>query len=167
MCWERIEDEEGRGDNALSLENQPGLLCVGGVLGELVGFGGRRVFLGHRGMMSVGFCLGLGGQKWRFKPSSDGGAGESWCGMLSSQTPTTPGFPWLKHEQIIPLPTHGLFQGNVGRFALGEGTGMDFIAGIRVGAAPLCCPCCRQTWHGSIPTGFVLSFQSKSHCLSS
>lgn len=68
MCWEHIEGEEGRKDNALSLENQPGLLCVGGLLSELVGFGGRRVFLGHRGMMSMGFCLGLGGRNGDLSP---------------------------------------------------------------------------------------------------
>lgn len=72
------------------------------------------------------------GQKWRFKLSSDGGAGESWCEMPSSQTPIVSGFPRLKHEWIFPLSTHSLFQGNVKRFALGESTGMDFIAGIQV-----------------------------------
>lgn len=65
-------------------------------------------------------------------PSSDGGAGESWCGMLSSQTPTIPGFPWLKQEWIIPLSTHRVLKGNVRRFALGGSTGVDFFAGIQV-----------------------------------
>lgn len=111
MCWGHTEGEEGRGDNARPSEKQPGLLCVGGVLGELVGFGGRRGFSGIGGVMSVDSCLDLGGQKWSFKPSSDGGAGESWCGMPSSQTPPVSGFPQLKHEWIIPLSTHSLFKG--------------------------------------------------------
>lgn len=56
--------------------------------------------------------LGLGRQKWRF--SSDGGAGESWCGMLSSQIPAVPGFPRLKHEQIIPLSIDAYLRGMLG-----------------------------------------------------
>lgn len=47
----------GERDNAQPSEKQPGLLCVAVVLGELVGFGGRRGSSGHGGMMSVGSCL--------------------------------------------------------------------------------------------------------------
>lgn len=62
MYWGHMEGEEGRGDNAQSLENQHGLLCVGVVLGEPVGSGWIKGFSGHGGMMSVGSCLGLGGR---------------------------------------------------------------------------------------------------------
>lgn len=68
MCWGHMEGEEGRKGNAQALENQPGLLCGGGVLGELVGFEGRRSFSGHGGMMSVGFCLGLRGRNGDLNP---------------------------------------------------------------------------------------------------
>lgn len=135
-------------------------------LGEPVGFGGRRGFSGHGGMMSVCFCLGLGRQKWSF--SSDGGAGESWCGMLSSQTPTVPGFPRLKHEQIIPLSTHACLRGMLGVLPWVKCWDGFYCRNRSAGeAALLCCRYCRQTWHSSIPTGFVVHFQSKSHCLSS